>query len=88
MSETSEGNHSSYMVRLVFRHLAADERFARRYRKRAFARVSPDFAFFRASFAVFQRVNTYAHTQTTRKITVGGHVQMCVCARVCVWKKH
>ena len=58
------------MVPLVFRHFAA-----------AFARVSPDFALLQAYFTVFPRVDTYALTQTTRKITV---VCRCVCACVCV----
>ena len=47
--------------------------------KRAFARVSPDFAFFRHISRFFRVFTLYALTQTTRKITV-----YCRCVRVCV----
>ena len=47
--------------------------------KRAFARDSPDFAFFRHISRVFPRVTL---TQTTLKITVSGR---CACVCACVW---
>ena len=47
--------------------------------KRAFARDSPDFVFFKHIPKVFPRVTL---TQTTLKITVSGR---CACVRACLW---
>ena len=69
------------MVRLVFRHLAADERFCLSASPRAFARVSPDFAFFRHISRFFPRVTTNVnHSQDHGR----WHVQMCVFVSVSV----
>ena len=87
MRETSEGT-SSYMVRLVFRHLAADEPFARQHRHEP----SPEFPLtlpFSGIFRGFSACYSYSnHSQDHGR----WHVQMsvcacvCVCVRVWVWK--
>ena len=63
------------MVRLVFRHFAADERFARNEPSPEIPLTLP----FQAFLAVFPRVTL---TQATLKITVSGR---CVCVCACVW---
>ena len=76
--ENWEGT-SYQMVRLVCRHFAADERFARQYRHEPLPEISPDFAFFRHISRVFPRVGSYSnHSQDH------GLWQVCMCVCVCV----
>ena len=65
------------MVRSVFRHFAADERFARQYRHESLPEILLTLPF-PGIFAGFPRV---ARTQTTLKITVSGR---CACVCGCV----
>ena len=89
MKATSEGT-SYQMVRLVFRHLRRKRTICPSASPLAFARVSPDFAFFRHFLKLFPRVTL---THTTLKITVSGRCAcacgcvLCVSVCVCMWKK-
>ena len=77
MRETSEGT-SYQMVRLVFRHLAADERFARRYRNEP----SPEFPLtlpFSGIFGGFFRALLLLKPLSRSRSVAGVHV----CVRVC-----
>ena len=68
------------MVRLVCRHFAADERFARRYRNEH----SPEFPLTLPFSGIFQGFSACG-TQTTLKITVSGRCAcVCVCVYVCI----
>ena len=75
--EISEGT-SYQMVRLVFRHFAADERFARRYRNE----TSPEILLtlpFSGIFRGFSACYSYSnHSQDH------GQWQVCMCVCVCV----
>ena len=87
MRETSEGT-SFYMVRLVFRHLAEDERFARRYRNEPSPEIHLTLPFFRHFLWFFRALLLLKPLSRSRSVA-GVHVRVvvyCVCLCVCVWK--
>ena len=94
MRETSEGT-SFYMVRLVIRHFAADERFTRPYRNEPSPEIPltlPFSGIFRGFFRVFTLTLLLKPLSRSRSVA-GVHVCVrvcgceCVCCAVlCVWK--
>ena len=78
MRETSEGT-SSYMVRFVLRHFAADERFARRSRNEP----SPEIPLTLPFSGIFQGFSArYSYTNHSQD---HGQWQVCMCVCACVW---
>ena len=83
MRETPEGT-SSYMVRLVFRHLAADERFARRCRNEPSPEFPLTLPFFSHSSRFFRVLtHTFLLKSLARSRSVA-RADVRVCVRVCV----
>ena len=72
------------MVRLVFRHLAEDERFARRYRNEPSPEIHLTLPFFR-HFLWFSRALLLLKPLSRSRSVAGVHVcvRVCVCECVC-----
>ena len=87
MRETSEGT-SYQMVRLVFRHFAADERFARRYRNETSPEIPltlPFSGIFRGFFRVWLLLKPLSRSRSVAGVHVCVRVCGCECV-CCVWK--